>query len=90
MAQTKRKPNKEYTVKVKIDNLSRYEYDENSVVDLLSRGNYEEFSIAISMPLRYIIPAKKGEKDPRGSRSIGHIVSYNAETNEAVISIIQK
>lgn len=91
MAYEKRKQsNKEYEVPVKIDELSKYEYDIKSVRELLVRGNFAEFSIAVSMPVSYIIPAKEDGKKPRGSRSIGHVVSYDGTTNMAVISVSPK
>lgn len=90
MAYEKRKPNKEYEVSVKINDLSRYEYDMKSVRELLVRGNFGEFSIAVSMPVSYILPPKEDGKQPRGSRTIGHIVSYDGTTNMAVISVSSK
>lgn len=90
MAYERRKPNKEYIVPVKINRLSKYEYDMKSVVELLMRGNFGEYSISISMPVSYILPPKEDGKKARGSRSIGHIVSYDGLKNEAVISISPK
>lgn len=91
MAYKKRKqPNKNYEVPVKINDLSRYEYDMKSVRELLVRGNFSEFSISVSMPAKYILPPREDKKQHRGSRFIGHIVSYDGTTNKAVISISPK
>lgn len=85
----KKKINKEYTAKVNISDLSRYEYDENAVLEILTRGNYEEFSIPLSINAKYII-VDEGAPKLKGTRTIGHVVSFNKDTREMVISIADK
>ena len=77
-----RLPDIEMTMPLYVDNLAKIMYNLVSVEEIMHRGNFEEFSQQICLDNKYI-----NDYGKKGTKAVGFIKSFNAETREFTVSI---
>ena len=77
-----RLPDIEMNMPLYVDNLAKIMYNPISVEEIMHRGNFEEFSQQICLDNKYI-----NDYGKKGTKAVGFIKSFNAETREFTVSI---